>query len=354
MQPFSMTPLGPGNNDISASTNTTDHAWTQQHMRAQQLSGVEQLHLPLTDMTERRPRRTWISKKALRWLMIEHAKVETLQRRAPKRCPIPEPEDWLYKRGHVSHEMTIVLTGVVMLYVGRDAFQQEAGAFTVLGLDALAPEAHYTGPICAPPLPASGNNTASDGMGGGAMMGGDGGTGDPRASSHQKPERTASYNCSYNIVRVDNSTGRQEVVGELEEMEIGERANAVRGTNNINTKQGGYPQSNSEYGYFRPDFSCAIQSETLRVVRIHREAYRIAKELDDRDEIPLLQPALAARLDVAETLRKTFANARPAKPGGYNTKQSVNSYMRKESLKPQDSQEQAQNRTSTNKYTMSP
>ena len=82
MQPFAMTPLGPGNNDVSASTNTTDHAWTQQHLRAQQLSGVNhQLQLPLVDAQANRPRRTWISKKALRWLMIEHAKVETLQRR---------------------------------------------------------------------------------------------------------------------------------------------------------------------------------------------------------------------------------------------------------------------------------
>ena len=34
--------------------------------------------------------------------------------------------------------MTIVLSGVLILLVGRDGFQQEAGAFSVLGIDSLA------------------------------------------------------------------------------------------------------------------------------------------------------------------------------------------------------------------------
>jgi len=72
------------------------------------------------------------------WLMIEHAQVETLQRAAAKRCPVPDDSDWLYRRGEPAGYMTIVLTGLLMILVGRDGFQQECGAFTVLGIDSLA------------------------------------------------------------------------------------------------------------------------------------------------------------------------------------------------------------------------
>ncbi|CAD7941307.1 unnamed protein product [Amoebophrya sp. A120] len=83
-------------------------------------------------------RSRWISRHALNWLLIERGNVETLYRHAPVRCPRPDAEDWVYKRGEPADFMTIILTGVVMIVVGRDGFQQECGAFSVLGIDTLA------------------------------------------------------------------------------------------------------------------------------------------------------------------------------------------------------------------------
>jgi len=83
-------------------------------------------------------RTKWISRHALNWLLIERGNVEVLYRNAPARCPRPDKEDWIYRRGQEVDFMTIILTGVVMIIVGRDGFQQECGAFSVLGIDALA------------------------------------------------------------------------------------------------------------------------------------------------------------------------------------------------------------------------
>ncbi|CAD7929247.1 unnamed protein product [Amoebophrya sp. A25] len=82
-------------------------------------------------------RSKWISRHALNWLLIERGNVETLYRKSAVRCPRPDEKDWIYKRGEPAEYMTIVLTGVLMIIVGRDGFQQECGAFSVFGIDAL-------------------------------------------------------------------------------------------------------------------------------------------------------------------------------------------------------------------------
>ena len=43
-------------------------------------------------------RSTWLSRKALLWLLIERATVQTYERQAPRRCPIPDEKDWLYRK----------------------------------------------------------------------------------------------------------------------------------------------------------------------------------------------------------------------------------------------------------------
>ena len=83
-------------------------------------------------------RSAWVSRNALLWLLIERATVQTYQRQAPRRCPVPDEKDWLYRKGDETCFMTIVLSGVLMVLVGRDGFQQEAGAFSVLAVDSLA------------------------------------------------------------------------------------------------------------------------------------------------------------------------------------------------------------------------
>lgn len=87
--------------------------------------------------------RGWIGRKALQWLFVEKIQVRTIHRKSEKRCPVPHLDDWLYKRGQKSDRMTVVLTGSVMLTVGRDGFQKESGTFTVLAVDALGASKDY-------------------------------------------------------------------------------------------------------------------------------------------------------------------------------------------------------------------
>jgi len=90
-----------------------------------------------TEEERRVARGGWLSRKAMLWLFIEEVQVETLTRKAARRCPTPASTDWLYREGVEADFMIIILTGTVMVSFGRERFQQECGSFTVMGVDAL-------------------------------------------------------------------------------------------------------------------------------------------------------------------------------------------------------------------------
>mmetsp|Transcript_99891 Transcript_99891/g.320511 ORF Transcript_99891/g.320511 Transcript_99891/m.320511 type:complete len:723 (-) Transcript_99891:195-2363(-) len=80
--------------------------------------------------------------KAVEWL-VASSQVKTMERVTVLGVEVPDDEDWLYRYGHVSECCTLVLQGRVNMMVGRDGFRSEAGAFSVLGKDALLPRDYY-------------------------------------------------------------------------------------------------------------------------------------------------------------------------------------------------------------------
>ena len=69
--------------------------------------------------------------------IINASSVLELARQAPAGAQ-PLPDDVLYRRGQVSTNCTLVLTGKLAVLAGKDAFRAEAGPWTVLGAEALS------------------------------------------------------------------------------------------------------------------------------------------------------------------------------------------------------------------------
>jgi hypothetical protein len=75
--------------------------------------------------------------QAVAYLLSEHGRVISIARRTRERSRTHVEADWIYRRGEPADFMIIVLSGLLMLQVGRDGFRQEAGVFTVLALQSL-------------------------------------------------------------------------------------------------------------------------------------------------------------------------------------------------------------------------
>ena len=69
--------------------------------------------------------------------IVNASSVLELARQAPPGAQ-PLPDDVLYRRGKVSANCTLVLTGKLAVLAGKDAFHAEAGPWTVLGAEALS------------------------------------------------------------------------------------------------------------------------------------------------------------------------------------------------------------------------
>lgn len=73
---------------------------------------------------------------AVVWL-VSMSEVQDRTRVAPLDASEPDEQDWLYQTGKESTQCTLVLQGRATVLIGRDGFKAEAGAFKVLGKDAL-------------------------------------------------------------------------------------------------------------------------------------------------------------------------------------------------------------------------
>mmetsp|Transcript_18208 Transcript_18208/g.42588 ORF Transcript_18208/g.42588 Transcript_18208/m.42588 type:complete len:638 (+) Transcript_18208:121-2034(+) len=77
-----------------------------------------------------------LSIRAIEWL-VRVSKLTNKSRCTPPGVDYPDDADIVYKAGAVSDVCVLVLQGRFGLRLGRDQFRCEAGAFTVLGIDAL-------------------------------------------------------------------------------------------------------------------------------------------------------------------------------------------------------------------------
>eukprot|EP00971_Amphidinium_carterae_P249167 4945877-Amphidinium_carterae.1 len=79
-----------------------------------------------------------LSANATRWLVMV-AKVENKERQTPPGSNVPHRADCLYMKGEPADKCILVLQGRIGIKAGREEFRCDAGAFTVLGKDALRP-----------------------------------------------------------------------------------------------------------------------------------------------------------------------------------------------------------------------
>mmetsp|Transcript_44986 Transcript_44986/g.104092 ORF Transcript_44986/g.104092 Transcript_44986/m.104092 type:complete len:683 (+) Transcript_44986:93-2141(+) len=87
--------------------------------------------------------RTCLSMRATEWLVSVSA-VQNRERVTPIGVDAAhESEDWLFRQGEDCDWCILVLQGRITMRVGREHFRCEAGAFSILGKDALCPGGHY-------------------------------------------------------------------------------------------------------------------------------------------------------------------------------------------------------------------
>lgn len=80
-----------------------------------------------------------LGNRAVEWL-VATSEVRSLDRATPLGVMEPEDKDWLYRVGQESDRCTLVLQGRLAARSGREQFRSEAGAFSVLGVNALGSE----------------------------------------------------------------------------------------------------------------------------------------------------------------------------------------------------------------------
>eukprot|EP00929_Paragymnodinium_shiwhaense_P048579 TRINITY_DN24542_c0_g1_i1.p1 TRINITY_DN24542_c0_g1~~TRINITY_DN24542_c0_g1_i1.p1 ORF type:complete len:771 (+),score=171.98 TRINITY_DN24542_c0_g1_i1:89-2401(+) len=94
-----------------------------------------------------------LSCMAIEWL-VKSCSAQNRARITPQGVHVAEAEDIVYLRGRNSDRCTLVLQGRLSLFVGHEAFRSEAGAFTLLGKDALSGDKvfipDYTASISTP------------------------------------------------------------------------------------------------------------------------------------------------------------------------------------------------------------
>lgn len=90
-----------------------------------------------------------LSTLAIQWL-VSSCSAQNRTRLTPQGVYQPLPQDLIYARGRTSDRCTLVLQGRLSLNVGQESFLSEAGAFTLLGKDAL-----YTDRVFIPDYTAS-------------------------------------------------------------------------------------------------------------------------------------------------------------------------------------------------------